>query len=136
MQHAYMESSNPRMAGLCACNRPECEHPQPTTRLRDLEDERELTYEAARGAVDPAPLIEFAETRAGGSLSGEYVPTANLVTLTRDRVRETQEELADARNHIVWWLQASPGHPKAQDVFLALRHITYAYDLLIREADE
>jgi hypothetical protein len=103
--------------------------------MRDLEYERQVTYDAARGAVDPSALIEFAETRAGGSLSGEYVSNAQLVTLTRDRVRETQEELADARNHVVWWLESNPGDPKSQDVFLALRHITYAYDLLIRDAD-
>ncbi len=135
MAHTYHESANPRCAGKCACGHGPEDHPQPTSRLRDLEYEREITHEAARGVVDPSALIEFAETRAGGSLSGEYVSNAQLVTLTRDRIRETQEELADARNHVVWWLEANPGHAKSHDVFLALRHVTLAYDLLIRDGD-
>lgn len=102
--------------------------------FRNLAREQELTREAARGNVDPEALIEFAETRAGGPLSSAYVSDAQLITLTRNRIRETQEELADARNHIVWWMAQHPGHEKAHDVFQALGHIAIAYDLLVREA--
>lgn len=68
---------------------------------RDPRFERELTAHAARmyGVAD-ADLSDFAQQRAdthGG-------PTVNL---DRDFGREALEELADARNYSVWWLQQS-----------------------------
>ena len=132
MAHAYLESTNPREAGRCACGRGPGDHPQPNTEVRDLERERELTYEAARGAVDPTALIEFAETRAGGD-HGYGAP--HMLRAGIDWKREARPEAADLRNYLVWWLLKNPGDPKAHDMFLALRHVTLLYDLLIREGD-
>ena len=92
----------------------------------------EITHEAARGAVDPTALIEFAETRAGGD-HGYGAP--NMLRAGVDWLREARPEAADLRNYLVWWLLTNPGHPKAHDMFLALRHVTLLYDLLIRDGD-
>lgn len=102
------------------------------SRPRNMEYEREATREAARGVVDPTPLIEFSEVRAC-RLSGEYVTDPMLVAQGRDRRRDAREELSDCRNHLVWWLEENHGDDRAHDAFLALRHVALAYDLLWRD---
>lgn len=134
IQHAFFPSNNPRLAGRCACGHPEGEHPGPAVRRRSIESEREITREAARGVVDPEPLIAFSEVRSGGILSGEYVRDPLLVQLGRDRLRDFKEELSDARNHAVWLIQEQAGQERAHSVFQALRHVLLAYDLLCRDA--
>jgi hypothetical protein len=118
------------------CGRTTDLHPEQesTTRHRNIESEREVTREAARGVVDPSALIEFSEVRAF-SLSGEYVEDAMLVALGRDRLRDAKEEISDCRNHLVWHIQENPGMEKSHDALLALRHMCLAYDLLIRDGD-
>ena len=70
-------------------------------RPRDVAFERAWTTQAAESVrVRADELIAFAELRAG------HGPVRDL--LTRDMGREVREELADARNYLVWWaLQAS-----------------------------
>lgn len=133
--HLFGQSSNPRNTGCIKCGRVSDLHPEQeqTTRRRVLESEREITREAGRGIVDSSALIEFSETRAGGALSNSYVDDPGLVNLGRDRLRDTREELSDARNHVVWHIQENPGTEKSHDALEALRHILLAYDLLIRD---
>ena len=75
-----------------------------TTRPRNIGLERELTGIAAKGAgfthpitgdPDDGGITEWAEFRAlpGG------------VRLGLDDIRETREELADARNYLVWGVE-------------------------------
>lgn len=101
-----------------------------TTRHRNLAFERDVTHEAARGYVDPAALIAHAETRAL-ALSGEYVPDPMLVRIDRDRPRDVREELVDARNHLVWWLEDNLEHPTAAQKLYALRLICLAHNVLL-----
>jgi hypothetical protein len=74
--------------------------------VRDLPFERTLTEQAAEaGSVGSAVLIHFAEERAGAGPVRD--PDA------RDFPLEVLEELADARNYLVWlagWVMAQPGH--------------------------
>lgn len=129
-----MESANPRREG-CPCGRPRDEHIAPRVLPRNIRDEQELTYEAARGpcGVDPTPLIEFSEVRAGED-HGYVAP--HLLRIGVDWLREGRCELADLRNYLCWWLQANQGDPKSHDVFTALGYVCLIYDLLIREADD
>lgn len=122
----HVESDNPRNAGWCCRCGLKIERGLP----RSLELERELTNEAAKGAVDASRLIEHAEARAS-SLSGEYVPDPMLIAPGRDRLRDVREELADARNHLCWWLQAHVGDEKADDALIGLRFVCLAYDRLL-----
>ncbi len=73
---------------------------------RDLRFERAFTMQAAEaGGVGFAELIRFAEQRAGD----EPVRDPG----GRDFVLEVLEELADARNYLVWlaaWILTQPGH--------------------------
>lgn len=63
--------------------------------LRDLAFESMWTMMAAATvSVDPERLIAFAEQRAGDG------PVRDMAT--RDFGREVIEELADARNYLVW----------------------------------
>jgi hypothetical protein len=66
---------------------------------RVLDFERRWTNDAAATvtAVPPARLIAFAEARAGDA------PVRDIDS--RDFGRELREELADARNYAVWWLE-------------------------------
>jgi hypothetical protein len=100
-----------------------------TTRRRNLEFERDVTHLCAKGVCDPADLIEHAESRAM-RLSGEYVTDPMLVTMTRDRPFEAREELTDARNHLVWWLEDHLDDPEVDRKQDALRLIILAYQLL------
>lgn len=72
---------------------------------RDLAFERAWTEGAGAAArVGVVELVRFAELRAGDG------PVRELAT--RDFAREVLEELADARNYLVWHaLQASTGTP-------------------------
>ena len=136
IQHEFRGSTNPRTPDRCPCGRSRDEHPQPsgpTTRRRTVESEREVTREAARGLVDPLPLIEFSEARAA-KLSHQYVNDPAFVQL-RDRTRDAKEELADCRLYLSWLVEENTGTDRAHDAFLALRHVLLAYDLLCREED-
>lgn len=100
------------------------------TRRRNLKFERDITHHCARGVADPSELIEHAEARAGGRLSGEYVTDPMLVATDRDRSHDVLEELADARNHLVWWLEHNLDEPTVRYKQAALRHIILAYQQL------
>lgn len=93
-------ASNPRHKGACVrCGKPIA----PDTRPRDITLERKLSDSAARaagyttpdGGGDTGGLTAWAEHRAlpGG------------VRLNIDTLRETREELADARNYLVWGVE-------------------------------
>lgn len=106
----------------------------PTSLRRDLEREREITREAARGVADPDRLIQHAEARAI-RLSGEYVGDPMLIAPGRDRLKDVREELADARNHIVFWFATHPhawGSEQEHDLLIVLRHVALAYGVLER----
>jgi len=96
--------------------------------------ERAATEEAARGACDPTQLIGHAEVRAL-KLSGEYVPDFMLIRPGRDRLLDAREEAADARNHLVFWLQENNDFEdeRRDDVMIALRFFALAYDRLTQE---
>jgi hypothetical protein len=98
-------------------------------RPRNLQFERDVTEQAARGYVDPRSLICHAETRAR-SLCGEYVTNPMLVLQGRDRILDVREELVDARNHIVWWLEDNLDDPTAAQKLHALQLICIAYAAL------
>lgn len=97
-------------------------------RRRNLTVEREITQTACEGhnGVDPEPLIAYSEVRAA-VLSGGYVNHPLEVLTGRDRSRDVREELADARNHLVWHIEDYPGHPDRPRWMTALRLICEAY---------
>lgn len=72
---------------------------------RDLDRERELT------AHLPPSLNIFAEQRAGTADVRDHA--------TRDFALEVREELADARNYLVWWM-TRPGEPLRDDPYCSL----------------
>lgn len=92
---------------------------------RDLEFERDWTRQAGESIhVDVDDLIRFAESRAGG------VPVRQLQT--RDFTREVLEELADARNYLVWRAQqelgrAVPDGEVVGEVARALQSVAVAF---------
>lgn len=102
----------------------------PVGQRRDLTFEREATESAARGACFVEPLIAHAEIRAGGHLSSEYVSDPGLIRPGRDRLLDAKEEFADARNHLVFWLQEHIEDDRAH-VLTALRYTALAYDSLL-----
>lgn len=104
------------------------------TRRRNIQFERDITHHCARGVVDPAELIEHAEARAGGHLSSEYVTDPMLVRTDVDEIHDASEELADARNRLVWWLEHNLNDPTVHFKQNALRHIILAYQQLGVEA--
>jgi hypothetical protein len=124
----HSEGNDPRHAGFCIRCGLKIDYGTP----RNLDLERELTHEAARGAVDPTRLIEHSEARAS-SLSGEYVPDPMLIAPGRDRLRDVREELSDSRNHLCWWLQAHVGDDRQDDALICLRFICLAYDRLLED---
>jgi hypothetical protein len=129
----FLESPDPRKRDCARCGKPLAIHHTPESphspRRRHVQVERDLTHEAARGATDPARLIEHAETRAA-TLSHEYVPDPMLVAMNTDKRVDAREELADCRNRLVWFLEEQPDHPRAQHAFIALRLVALAYDHL------
>lgn len=125
-------SINPRKQGSCeACGFKLPPSPEPTRRV--LETERELTRMAAKGIVDPEPLITHSETRCQ-QLSGEYTPDPMLLATGRDFKRDAREEAADLRSYVVFWLQENPESEDRQQMFFALRHCCILYDLLKEDA--
>lgn len=104
---------------------------------RDLEFEREITRQAAKGLVDPERLIVHSETRCI-ELSGEYTPDPMQMAPDRDFLRDALEECADLKSYLVFWLQTHVNDrgqdgdvdERRRNVFLALRHTTLLYDLL------
>lgn len=90
---------------------------------RDTELERKLTDEAAASVAASADhLNDFAEHRAGTD------PVHDPAH--RDFGLEAAEELADARNYVVWWLdQPQPyGDMVTDELRNALAAITVAYE--------
>lgn len=85
------EGTDPRRAGTCVrCGRA---IPQPESRERDVQLERDITLQAAKVAgVDPWPLIRFSESRIADG----------PIDLPRDWDREFLEEMSDARNYSCW----------------------------------
>lgn len=96
------------------------------TRRRNLDFERDITYHAVRGVITPDEFVAHAEERANG-LSSEYVTDPMLVQEGRDRIEDVREELLDARNHIVWWLERNTAHPLVPARLRALKRIVLAY---------
>ena len=127
VMHRCRQTEDPRKPGRCACGKA-LELP----RYRNLESEQEITRWAVQGLIDPDPLIEFAEARAA-ALHGKYTDDP-MVIADRDRPREAMEEAADARNHLVWHLQANPADQHAMN---ALFYFIRAYEeLRMRRADQ
>ena len=102
--------------------------------IRSLEFERGATEQACKGVCDPSRVIAHAENRAGGYLSGQYVRDPMHVATDRDRRREVREELADARNHLLWDMQTHlEDDERCHADLIALRHICLAYTRLLEE---
>lgn len=101
------------------------------TRLRNVELEQEITQRAAYGAVDPTPLIEFAESRARHPFGYGDVCRVRLGV---DWLREAREEAADMRNYLCWFIEEHIGQESARDAEIALRFLALAYDRLLEEA--
>jgi hypothetical protein len=81
---------------------------------RDLGFERAIVEGAATGRATPvavADLNAFAEQRAGTGPVRDHE--------RRDMRRETLEELADARNYLVWWRTQPGADPARIDEALA-----------------
>lgn len=109
----HRESPNPRTVGWCC----KCGKKIPRHELRrDVTFEREMTRTRANGLkIDPEPLNIYAEARAGrGAVDyGTDFPGSSRCLFT-----EALQELADARNYIVWQLdvirRSDDGHDDGQ----------------------
>ena len=115
------EGNDPRNAGRCfRCGMPVVR----VDRDRDIAVERELTREAAkRVAADPEPLVLFAEARSDKGPVRDFP--------TRDFEREVREELADARNYLVWGIyQAQDRGEDPRKLFACLARVASAYAVL------
>lgn len=128
--HTCFESLDPRHAGYCACGKRMEETPRP--RRRDIDLEREITQQAAKGYVDPERIIALSEYRAE-ALSGEYVDDPMLIQPGRDRLKDGREEALDARNHLVWWLCENIGDERGPRILRALTYFMLAFQELENE---
>lgn len=97
------------------------------SRARNLGFERDVTREAARGAVNPVELVAYAELRAE---QDHGYGRSHEVRDGIDWLRETRAELADARNYLCWWLEERVGDERAPEVLIALRFVALAYERL------
>jgi hypothetical protein len=122
----FAAAANPRITHCVRCGRSEAAHVP--VRRRNLEFERQLTAEAARGWCEPSALVEFAEARAA---AGREYGDPGCVRLDRDMLREARAELADARNYLCWWLETHVGDEGAARVLEALRWVALAFDRLL-----
>jgi hypothetical protein len=99
--------------------------------VRNRDWERRCTREIAGAlGVDIEPLIVFAERRAD-YFEGEY--GHDFPSLDRNLEQEALDELADARNYVVWKLEAIHRGLAAGDVEqlqIALRHVALAFAAL------
>lgn len=101
---------------------------------RVLEFERQFTRDAARtmSAVPPDRLIILAERRAG------YSPVRDIEG--REFGRELREELADARNYALWWIEqmglCHAASPLYADVVGAVTRSLAATAVAFHEADQ
>jgi len=128
--HVCCESENPRKAGYCDCGK---ELPPETGPRRDPQFECEITRYLLSGInVDPEPLNVFAGRRADIA-KRDY--GRDFPDLSRDLAKEACEELADARNYAVWWLDAfnrgllpDSEHWKAEHVQAGLKHAALAFN--------
>ncbi|GAC1522495.1 MAG: hypothetical protein NVS3B1_07940 [Marmoricola sp.] len=84
--------------------------------------------------VDVEPLNQFAEQRADGVGESEY--RSDFPDLARNLTREACEELADARNYLVWRLDAhhrglidGPSEDVEQ-LQIGLRHVVLAFEAI------
>jgi hypothetical protein len=93
-----------------------------------------LTAQAADAAgVKSVVLTRFAEGRAR--------PGAVLEPVGRDLSMEALEELADARNYLVWraaaeWRSPHPNEDILADISEALVHVVRAFDTTMRLHDQ
>lgn len=98
---------------------------------RNREFERRATREIAGGlGVDIEPLIAYAERRAD-VCQEEY--GHDFPDLKRNLEHEALDELADARNYIVWKLDAIHRERLTGDVEqlqIALKHVALAFAAL------
>lgn len=100
---------------------------------RSLEFERGVTEQAARGAVDPSRLIQHAEQRIQLH-SGGYTRDPMRVAPGRDLLRDAREELADARNYVLWAMQERlEDEDLCHELLIGLRFIALAYDRFARD---
>jgi hypothetical protein len=96
----HRPSANPRYSTTCV----KCGRPMPGLPARDREFERQATRELCSGlSIDVEALIVYAERRAD---SGEANYKRDFPDLSRNLRDEALQELADARNYIVWALDA------------------------------
>lgn len=100
----HVEFINPRNKGLCVkCGRPI----QEPTRPRNVQLERALTDSAAM-AGGHTYMREGGQTEADtGGLTAwaEHRALPGGVRLSIDALRETREEIADARNYLIWGIE-------------------------------
>jgi hypothetical protein len=103
--------------------------PVPDPPPRNVAFERRWTSQAAEVVhVNAERLIEYAEHRAGPA------PVRDLDT--RNFAREVVEELADARNYLVWWAEqltrADNGSDETgemtSEICAALSHVAAAFE--------
>ena len=126
-----IQSNDPRKSSCCRCGSKiaSTDSARPATRPRDLERERLITREASSPYVDPTAFIYYAEKRSQ-TLSDEYVDDPMFVRTDRDRLEDVREELLDARNHLVWWLEDHTDDYRVADALDALRGIVAIYQTL------
>ena len=106
-------------------------HPTESAESRDRQFERAATREIAGClGMDIEPLIVFAERRAD-HFEGDY--GHDFPDLSRNLEQEALDELADARNYIVWRLDAIHRGLSGGDVEqlqIALKHVALAFAAL------
>lgn len=128
--HTCRESENPRHKGYCACGKRM--GPATPKLLRILALEREFTEEACRGVTNPIGLITHAETRCQ-ALSAEYVEDPLEIRRGLDRLLEAREELADARNHLVFDMQEHLGdEERLNELLYIVQGIAILYNRLAK----
>jgi hypothetical protein len=128
----HRPSDDPRFKNTCRkCGQPLARPEAAEPLLRSLEFERGVTQQASKGYVDPSDLIAHAEHRAQ-TLCGEYVRDPMHILPGRNRRRDVREELADARNHLLWDSQEHlEDEERAHENLYVLRLIVMAYDRLV-----
>ena len=140
----HVESLNPRLRGQCCkCGRP-VPKVEPETRPRDLAAERQLSALAAAavGLTRPGPDGKPTGDTYGLDEFADYRALPGGVRLSLDPDQECREELADARNYLLWGLvplaeRFEAGDPDAAEVYSrrlrALSYVIKAWSVLVYE---
>ncbi len=110
-------------------------------RCRDRGFERETTNRAATGlGIDVEALNRLAEARADGL--GHEAYGRDFPDIGRDLRREAIEELLDARNYVVWLLDAmqrgwilAVNEDRTRHLQAALRHVILAFEEINRSRE-